>query len=76
MTPWGDPHPRAVCPPPVLTSSTFFLLDFSLLAQAMAAPRSSTVCSGVVRVVGCRCVGTESHPRTPLCAFLHPKGGR
>ena len=41
-------------PSRVLSSSTFFLLDFSLLAQAMAAPRSSTVCSGVVRVVGCR----------------------
>lgn len=40
---------------PHLTSRTCFLLDLSLPAQARVAPRSSRVCSGVVRVLGCRC---------------------
>lgn len=39
----------------LLTSRTFFLLDLSLLAQVRVAPRSFTVCSGVVRVLGCLC---------------------
>lgn len=39
----------------LLTSRTFFLLDLSLPAQVRVAPRSSTVCSGVVRVLGCLC---------------------
>lgn len=48
---------RDQCPSccPLLTSRTFFLLDLSLLAQVRVAPRSSTVCSGVVRVPGCFC---------------------
>lgn len=51
-SPLGDRGPHTTTE---LTSRTCFLLDLSLLAQVTVAPRSSTVCSGMVRLPGCLC---------------------
>lgn len=68
--------PFSFSPTPPLTSSTFFLLDLSLGAQAREAPFSSTVYSGVESLEGCLCgkgkKGWREHGYSAPSAQLGP----